>query len=159
MYRRKGVRTDNVRGDWSAALDDGDRAFWQRCLEQASSIVISGDRKRCLATTLRSRMRTLSPEIFRNYAEHLDSGRNVWSEWQRPTSGVAVHAGASLRDKASRDFVKNMYRPNRLKEKRKGTRLRAWRSGLGLSMVCGAESVFCSFTLLISSTFPRKPWI
>lgn len=159
MYRRKGVRTDIVRGEWSAALDDGERASWQRRLEQPSSIVISGDRKRCLATTLRSRMRTLSPQICRNYSEHLDSGRKVWSEWQRPTSGVTVHVGASFRDKASRDFVKNMYRPNRLKEKTKGTRLRAWRSGLRLSMVCGVESVFCSSTLLISSTFPRKTWI
>lgn len=158
MDRRKGVRRDIVRGAWSAALDGGEPASRWYCIEQPSSIVTSGDRKRFLTTTLRSPIRAPSPASCRNYSEHLDSSRNVWCEWQRPTSGFTVHEAASFSGRASRDFVESRCRPNGLKEKARCTSFHAWSSSLRLSTVCGADPVFCSSTLLISSTFSWKTW-
>ncbi|MFQ5644449.1 MAG: CheR family methyltransferase [Thiogranum sp.] len=118
----------NTRPGAGCSLDMDDRQFsdWTRLLESRTGLFISPERKSFLVSGIRSRMREVGCQDYREYYRHLSGRCPQVREWSLLVDELTVHETCFFRHESSMKLVEDAVIPY-VFEHRQG--LNAWSVG------------------------------
>ncbi len=99
------------RAGCSLDMDDRQYSAWTRLLESRAGLFIAQERKSFMVSGIRSRMRKLGCQDYREYYNHLSSGHLHVREWSLLVDQLTVHETCFFRHESSMKLVEEVVIP------------------------------------------------
>jgi len=114
------------RAGCSLEMDDRQFSDWTKLLESRTGLFIPPERKSFLVSGIRSRMRKIGCEDYREYYNHLSSGYLLIQEWSLLVDQLTVHETCFFRHESSMKLVEEVVIPSVFERQQS---LNAWSVG------------------------------